>query len=70
MKHTCVVSSGAREEENRGENLNGVLQTDEELLEGLVLLFSPAERRDAMFLGVHHSWSDISRRLKTYEIKL
>ena len=55
VNHTCVVSSGAGEEENRGENLKGVLQTEEELLDGLVLLFSPAERRDAVFLGLHHS---------------
>ena len=52
---TFVLSSGAREEENHSEDLQSVLQTDEELLEGLVLLCSPAERRDAAFLEVHHS---------------
>ena len=55
--YTLFGSSGAREDEEHSEDLQtqSVLQTDEELLEGLVLLFSPAERRDASFLGFHHS---------------
>ena len=44
MSHTCVLSRGAREQEDHREDLQGVLQTDEELLEGLVLLFSSASR--------------------------
>ena len=55
MIYTLVDSSGAREEKNHREDLQSVLQTDEELLEGLVLLFSPTERRDAAFHEVHHS---------------
>ena len=59
--HTCVLSSGTREEENHREDLQSVLQTDEELLEGLVLLFSPAKRRDAAFLEFHLSRSELFR---------
>ena len=57
MNYTCVVSIGAREEEDHSYGPWSVPQTDEDLFEGLVLLFtfSPAERGDSVFLELHFS---------------
>ena len=54
---------------NHKQDLETDLLPDEELLEGLVLHFSPAERRDAAFIGLHLNPSYLNC-LRAYEIKL
>ena len=58
---TWVVCSGSSEKDNHREGLQSATQTVDDILGGLVLLFSPAARQDAALLKLHFSWYGKSR---------
>ena len=68
--HTWVVSFSARDEENHGEYPQGVLQAEEKLFGGLILLLNPADRCDVAFLELHNFDRSYLDCLRTRKINL